>query len=440
MTTTAKKPAAAQSLAYNGYHRQDNAEPNMVLCGVGRDTPGGEWHRRFWQPVAYEYELTDVPLRVRALGEDLVCFRDKSGRVGVLHLHCGHRNTSLEYGVIEQEGIRCCYHGRLYAVDGQCVQIPGDPAEEKLRKRASQGGYPVHLFAGIVFAYMGPPETMPVFPVGDRFDIPGLRLVPGIRSNFACNWLQVKENAVDPHHTHFLHVIPQMRGMEHFANEFGNYPEMTWSETPGGIAYFAARRVGDNVWVRSSEVQGASVHIINSIFESGRERKAASRPFLSFWSLPVDDTHTVNFFISHVSDDEVMPFEERRRLEVFRQNADRPYRERQWIPGDNEAMASQGPVNVHAMEQLGSLDRGVAMYRRYVRNGIEAVQRGETPLGVYRVQSDVPPTYANDLVIGIDQFPGNPDDGPALLRFAESLPERYTAAPPMLALKNEASK
>jgi hypothetical protein len=182
------------------------------------------------------------------------------------------------------------------------------------------------------------------------------------------------------------------------------------------------------------------VHIINSIFESGRERKAASRPFLSFWSLPVDDENTVNFFISHVGDDEAMPFEERRRLEIFGQNADRPYRDRQWIPGDNEAMASQGPINVHAMEQLGSLDRGVAMYRRYVRNGIEAVQRGETPPGVYADQSDVPPTYANDLVIGIEQFPGNPDEGPALLHFAESLPGRYTASPPMLALKNEGSK
>ena len=245
----------------------------------------------------------------------------------------------------------------------------------------------------------------------------------------------MKENAVDPHHTHFLHVIPQLRGMDHFANEFGNFPEMTWAETPGGIAYFAARRVGDNVWVRSSEVQGSSVHIINSIFESGRDRKPASRPFLSFWSLPVDDENTVNFFVSHVADDEAMPFEERRRLEIFGQNADRPYRDRQWIPGDNEAMASQGPVNVHAMEQLGSLDRGVAMYRRYVRAGIEAVARGEVPAGVYRDEADVPPTYANDLVVGIDEFPGNADDPEALLRFAQSLPARYAAAPPMHALK-----
>ena len=438
MTTTAK-PHTGQAGAFNGYTRKISDEPNIFLCGVGRGTPGGEWHRRFWQPVAYEYELTDVPLRVRALGEDLVAFRDRTGRIGVLHLHCSHRNTSLEFGVIEEGGLRCCYHGRLYSVDGSCMEIPGDPAEEKLKKRAAQGGYPVHVFAGVVFAYMGPLDEMPIFPVSDRFDIPWLKLVPGIRSNFACNWLQVKENALDPHHTHFLHVIPQLRGMDHFANEFGNFPQMTWSETSSGLAYFAARRVENNIWVRSSEVQGSTVHNINSIFETGRERKAASRPFLSFWSLPVDDENVINFFVSHVADDEAMPFEQRRRLEIFGQNDDRPYRDRQWIPGDNEAMASQGAVNVHAMEQLGSLDRGVAMYRRYVRTGIEAVQRGERPHGVYFDQGDVPPTFANDLVVGIDDFHGNPDDEAALLRFAQSMPERYNAAPPMLALKRSAN-
>lgn len=439
MSTTAG-PATESSLAYNGYYRKQTAEPNMFLCGVARGTPGGEWHRRFWQPVAYETELTDVPLRVRALGEDLVAFRDKSGRIGVLHLHCGHRNTSLEYGIIEERGLRCCYHGRLYGVDGTILEIPGDPAEAKLCARASQGGYPVHVFAGIVFAYMGPPAEKPIFPVSDRFDIPGLRLVPGIRSEFACNWLQVKENSVDPHHTHFLHVIPQLRGMDHFANEFGHFPQMTWAETPGGFIYLAARRVGDNVWVRSSELQGTGVHVINSIFESGRQRKKASRPFLSFWSLPIDDENTVQFFISHVADDEAMPFEERRRLEIFGQNADRPYRDRQWIPGDNEAMASQGPINVHALEQLGSLDRGVAMYRRYVRAGIEAVQRGERPAGVYFDEKDVPPTFANDLVIGVEDFPGDPDDEAALLKFAQDLPARYFADPPMRELQHAGAR
>jgi hypothetical protein len=57
---------------------------------------------------------------------------------------------------------------------------------------------------------------------------------------------------------------------------------------------------------------------------------------------------------------------------------------------------------------------------------------------VYRSERDVPPTFANDLVVRLDEFPGDPDDDAALLRFAESLPARYAAAPPMAALKQAA--
>lgn len=425
----------ASTLAYNGYHRKQSAEPDHFLTRVGRGTPAGEYLRRFWQPVAYVDELKEVPLRVRALGEDLVAFRDKSGRVGVLHLHCSHRNTSLEYGVIEERGLRCCYHGRCYDVDGTLIDMPGEPAVERLKREVSQGAYPVYLFAGIVFVYMGPPDRIPVFPEYDRFDIPGLALVPGPRLDLACNWLQVKENALDPHHTHVLHVIPQLRGMEHFASEFGEFPEFTWAQTPGGYIYLAIRRVGDNVWVRSSETLGPHVHIINSIFETGREVKPASRPFMSFFSLAVDDDFTTQFYVSHVAPDEAMPFEKRRYLEVFGQTDERPYRERQWIPGDNDAMVSQGPINVHALEHLGTPDRGVILFRRYIRRGIEAVQSGQDPHGFYLSPADVPPTFANDFVCNAaDLGPGH--DDPAVLRaFMESLPQRYLEHPPMSYLK-----
>lgn len=427
--------APVDKLAYNGYYRKQVAEPDRYLTQVGRGTPGGEYLRRFWQPVAYVEELKDVPLRLRALGEDLVAFRDKGGRIGVLHLHCSHRNTSLEYGVIEERGIRCCYHGRCYDVDGTILDIPGDPAAERLKSETGQGAYPTHVFGGIVFIYMGPPERLPVFPYYDRFDVPGIEVVPGPRLDFACNWVQIKENALDPHHTHVLHVIPQLRGMEHFASEFGEFPEFTWAQTPGGYVYLAVRRVGDNVWVRSSEVLGPHLHVINSIFESGRETKKASNPFMSFWSLAVDDDMTTQFFISHVAGDEAMAFEKRRYLEVFGQTADRPYRDRQWIPGDNDAMVSQGPINVHALEHLGTSDRGVVLFRRYVRRNIDAVAQGEDPHAFYLSQDDVPGTFANDYVCKASELAGDADDPAVLRAFMESLPQKYLADPPMATLK-----
>ena len=119
------------SLAFGGYSRPLGGAPDLALVEVGRGTPGGEYHRRFWQPVCYESELGKVPLRVRALGEDLIAFRDLSGRLGVMHLQCCHRNTSLEYGILTEQGIRCCYHGRLFDIDGTILEIPGDPAEDR---------------------------------------------------------------------------------------------------------------------------------------------------------------------------------------------------------------------------------------------------------------------------------------------------------------------
>jgi nitrite reductase/ring-hydroxylating ferredoxin subunit len=425
--------------AYSGYHRKLTAEPDYRLTQVGRGTPGGEMLRRYWQPVAYLSELTDVPVRVRALGEDLVAYRDKRGTVGVLHLHCCHRNTSLEYAIVEDQGLRCCYHGRLFDCDGTILEMPGEPAFEKMRDRVSQGAYPTHIFNGIVFVYMGPPERVPVFPVFDRMNIPGIDLVPSVRWPLACNYVQVVENALDPHHTSILHMIPQLRGMKHFGAGFGNTPAMTWADSAAGMIYLAARHVDDNVWVRSAEVVAPNAGFINSVFEEGIERKYASDPFMSFWFCPVDDTHTMRFGLSHVTDHEIMPFEKRRELENFGQlDDDRSYREKQWIPGDHEAQTSQGPINVHATENLGFIDQGVAKYRRYVRRNIEAVEAGQDPHGFYLSQDDVPTTSCNDCIVPAAEVKGDPDDEAVLLAFAETLPERYQKMPPMAWLAQQA--
>jgi hypothetical protein len=298
----------------------------------------------------------------------------------------------------------------------------------------------VQCFGGLVFIYMGPPERIPVFPLYDRYHVPGLAHVAGGRWPVECNWLQIKENAVDPYHTNVLHVIPQRRGMAHFADEFGAEPETTWTETPGGVAYLAARHVGDNVWVRSAEILGANLHIINSVFETGRERKPASLPFMSIWTLPVDDEHSIGFYISHIAPDEAMPFEKRRALEMLGQTDDRPYRDRQLIPGDYDAQGSQGPINPHALEQLGYQDRGVVLYRRFVRRGIEAVARGQDPQGYYASAAAVPPTFANDRVVPASEVGGNPDDPAVLRQFCEKVARDYLAAAPMAALMPNATE
>ena len=136
-------------------------EPDAELTQVGPGTPGGEYLRRFWHPIALTSMVSELPFRLRRLGEDLILFRDGAGQYGLLHLYCAHRNTSLEYGIIEETGIRCCYHGWLFGTDGTILETPGEPATSTIRKTRCQGAYPVIEYQGMIFAYFGPAAEMP---------------------------------------------------------------------------------------------------------------------------------------------------------------------------------------------------------------------------------------------------------------------------------------
>ncbi len=132
--------------SYSAYHHRDRPPEDEELTRVGPGTPCGEYLRRFWQPVILSSELGELPRRLRILGEDLVAFRDKSGAIGLLELHCPHRGTSLEFGLIGDHGIRCCYHGWLFDADGTILETPGEPADSTLKDRLFHGAYPVREY------------------------------------------------------------------------------------------------------------------------------------------------------------------------------------------------------------------------------------------------------------------------------------------------------
>lgn len=414
-------------LAYSGYTTPIEGTYDEEIVQSNRGTPGGEYLRRFWQPVAYLHEIEKAPFRVRIMGEDLVVFKDKSGDVGVLHLHCQHRGTSLEYGRVEEHGIRCCYHGRVFAVDGTILEMPGERNAERLCKEYKQGAYPTHLFGGIVFAYMGPLALKPPFPIYDKYNIPGIKLAPGPKMPFACNWVQVKENAMDPAHTAILHAWEGR-----FADEFAKFPEITWTQTPVGMAYLAARHVNGKVWVRSTDIMAPNIHSITSVFEDGQTLKDCSPTWLTMWTVPVDDHSCINFAMCHLREDDTMPDEQRNRamLAAGGQTDARPYAERQKVPGDYDAMCSQGSIETHSLEHLGYLDAGVVMFRRLLRQGIRDVQAGKDPHGLIRHGNPVP-TYASDRVVMAQTVSGNPDDPDVLMEYAKRTGGEYLQSPPL---------
>src|SRR5580704_10945753 len=377
---------------YSGYHHRHVPQEDSELTHVGPDTHAGEHFRRFWQPVCYSDDLKDLPLKLRILGEDLVAFRDGSGEAGLLELHCPHRGTSLEFGLVGDKGIRCCYHGWRFDVDGRILETPGEPADSTLKDRLCHGAYPVHEHAGLVFAYMGPPEKQPAFPVLDTYELPGYRLAARAPTLWECNWLQVKENSMDPAHLAFLHTLP---GSEGFTDDFKELGEWDWMETPVGMVYIDTRRQGDRVWVRVADFILPNVHQFPPNADPMAQRNSITRPLATTWAVPLDDTHTMQIGYYHFPGGK-----ELRRGAGFGQDGSRPYEDRQRVPGDYDAQVSiHGGVARHGLEHLASTDRGVTMMRNMIRRGIRAVRNGENL--DYRILQNGPviPTYCHDRVI-----------------------------------------
>jgi len=391
--------------AFDGYHRRTPPAPDPELTRVGPGTPGGEYLRRFWQPVAFVRDLA-TPLRVRIMGEDLVIFRDRGGRNGVLHLHCAHRGTSLEYGIPLERGLRCCYHGWVYDVDGRCLETPGEPRGSRLCEKVWQGAYPTQEFCGLVFAYLGPPECRPAFPMYDSYAVDGHRLMPAAKFTLPCNWLQVKDNSMDPVHTAFLHALSS--GYQ-FTEAFGVVPELDWQPTASGMVYIATRRLGDLVWVRVCDYMPPNVHQFTREIEEATAEKPASRPVITRWAVPNDDTTTTNYELAQVDPAWGLTAEQVAQP-GFGQSEDRPYAERQRFPADFDAQSSQRTIAVHALEHLGSTDRGVIMLRKIVREGIQAVARGEAPWGTQWREGETVPTFTQDVVLTVPPASSEDED------------------------------
>ncbi len=401
--------------AYSAYHHRERPPEDEELTRVGPGTLCGEYLRRFWQPVILSSELGELPRRLRILGEDLVAFRDKSGAVGLLELHCPHRGTSLEFGLIGDKGIRCCYHGWLFDVDGTIIETPGEPADSTLKDRLFHGAYPVREYSGLVFAYMGPPDKQPDFPILDTYELSGYRQIARAPTLWECNWLQVKENSMDPAHLAFLHTLP---GSEGFTGDFKELAEWDWMETPVGMVYIDTRRQADRVWVRVADFILPNIHQFPPNADPMALRNSINRPQATTWAVPLDDTHTMQIGYQRAPEGR-----EVRRGSGFGQDGKRSYEERQRVPGDYDAQISiHGGVSRHGLEHLASTDRGIIMMRNMIRQGIRAVRNGED-LGYPILKNGAAvPTYSHDRVVsGIPAAPTNAEDKRLLREVARNV-------------------
>ena len=395
--------------AYRGYETRYSAAADDELTKVGPGTPCGEYLRRYWHPVAMSSEVADFPVATRILGEELVLFRDGQDRVGLVHKRCPHRRASLEFGTCSDAGIRCCYHGWLYDVDGTLLEAPGQPpeAQTRLKARIRLGAYPTHEYKGLVFAYLGPIEHIPEFPIYDAFVFDDMEMVP-YKAPFHCNWLQVLDAIVDPIHTSFLHSnISRIQ----FSEGFGAVGQMDYFERDMWILGTNTRRVGDNLWFRVNEVVLPNFTQAGSAFASdGTQQRYYGRSAFTRWVVPRDDEETICYAWANFGERGDPPeYNTPEGPELIEQGEvfDRSYEQKQRYPADAEATEGMGRVTVHAEEHLAPSDKGIALMRRRLREQIRVVAAGNSPKHVTDFGVNPVPTYGGDTVLAIAQSEDN---------------------------------
>tara|TARA_Y100001949_G_scaffold111963_1_gene94777 strand:+ start:324 stop:1697 length:1374 start_codon:yes stop_codon:yes gene_type:complete len=397
----------SDSKNYKGYLQSEEPKIDSVLAHIGPGSPCGEFFRRYWHPVSLSSEVGENPIPVKILGEDLVLFRSKNGELGLVHKHCPHRNASLVFGKCENKGIRCCYHGWLFAPDGEILETPGEADDSEsaknIRERLRLGAYPVIEYNGLIFSYMGPLNEIPEFPLYDSFSIAGITTRP-YRIDYNCNWLQILDAIMDPIHTSFLHST--ISGTQ-FSKGLGEIGELEVFER--GIQFLGSntRRVNDYVWVRVNELILPNFTQAGAAFAAdGTKTKFFGRSSFTRWVVPIDDTHSMSLAWANFGErGDPIEYNNKEGCELIEQGelVERPWEEKRLRPSDAEAVEGMGKISKHKGEHLMPTDKGILVYRRRIRQLIKDLENGKKMPHPQQVPGEAVRTNGQDTVLRIPQ-------------------------------------
>jgi 5,5'-dehydrodivanillate O-demethylase len=371
---------------------------NERLARVGPGTPMGDLQRRYWHPVAIASEMdTRWTKRVKLLGEDLVLFKDRSGRFGLIAEACPHRRASLAYGIPTEDGIRCPYHGWKFDGTGRCLEQPNEPEGSNFKDKVTTAGYPVQALGGLLWAYLGPLPA-PRIPRLDGLVAEGTIRAIG-HASIPCNWLQIMENSMDPVHTEWLHghYFEFVRESENLKVALTRkHVKLAFDEFEYGIRkrrlLEGQREEGNDDWNIGHPVVFPTTLALGNFGDVWREYRFQIR-------VPEDDTHTHHYWYSafvpppgatvkpHLLD-KIHAYD----IPLFDEQGD--FLVNVVYGQDVMAWVTQGGIADRSREALGWTDQGITVYRKMLQRELAIVESGQDPKNVIR-------TDADDVVINL---------------------------------------
>ena len=384
------------------------AEQNELLTRTGPGSVMGDLIRRYWIPALLTEELPEPdcpPVRVKLLSERLIAFRDSDGKLGLIDEFCAHRGVSLWFGRNEECGLRCAYHGWKYDVSGQCVDIPSEPEESGFRQKIRLRSYPLAERGGVLWAYMGPPESKPPLPEYEFATVPQEQTFISKRFQ-ECNYLQAMEGGIDSSHVSFLHrgalnkdpLFKGAKGNQYNLDDF--QPKFEVVESAGGLLIGARRKAEDgNFYWRITQW-------LMPFFTAIPPR--GDHPMHGHFWVPIDDETCWAWSYDYhpvraLSASELQAMKDGHGVHVkyipgtYRplQNKDNDYlidrqaqkegRSFSGVDGfsmqDASVQESMGPIQDRTRENLVTTDNGIIMARHLLMRAAKALQKGIEPPG-----------------------------------------------------------
>jgi 5,5'-dehydrodivanillate O-demethylase oxygenase subunit len=375
-----------------------NAQRNQLLTSIVPGTAMGAYLRRYWHPIAGASELDATPIKpIRLFGENLVLYKDLGGRYGLVDRHCPHRSADLSFGMVEDCGIRCAYHGWQFDRDGRCLQQPFEDTmrpNSRYKERLRIKAYPVVEKAGLLFAYMGS-EPAPALPDWEPFSRED-GFVEVVSADVPCNWFQCQENSIDPVHFEWMHANWSAR-MRAKGEGFGpTHTKLGFEEFDYGFVYKRVRSDTDEtdpLWTVGRVLLWPNGFYLGNHFE---------------WRVPVDDENTLSICWIY----RAVPQGRRPYRQPTIPTWKSPVKDAngRWVTShvinqDIALWASQGPITDRSREHLGQSDKGILMLRERLFAELDAVANGAQPKGLIPASAPnqrIPLPTANRVSLGND--------------------------------------
>jgi len=360
-------------------------EDNERLTQVKAGTPVGDLLRRYWYPIAAVSELARHPTKlVKILREELVLFKDTAGKLGLIDAYCPHRRAQLVYGMAEEDGIRCPYHGWKFNHAGRCLE---QPFEETLNKgfkdKIQLANYSVEELGGLIFAYLGP-QPAPLVPHWDLLVEDDYWREAGYTLT-ACNWLQTVENILDPVHVEWLHGVFRNYAAEQSGRSELKRKRVYHQKIGFDIAEYGIikRRILEGETEESDDWKIGHWLIFPTIQKG---------PDMLRFRVPVDETHTAQWYYSiHPFNEgeqqtkEQMPLYQMPSPELDNHGQPKYHLLNNDVdPQDNAIFVSQGAIYDRTKELLGESDHGVVLFRHLLDNQIKLIAAGKDPINTFR--------------------------------------------------------